>query len=163
MLIPLGCWALLLAGCLDESGNSDSPSESGRSIPDISVNCTSVMSPSCDTASDGTEIYFIWASSTCEEIATSLSDEDVGAIKASTATCAGGECDGEATAPWASMTAQTIVTLMPSSSTSAAAWLNFADNGAGDGNGPQSGDVICCAEDQTSDVELTNSDCVPVL
>lgn len=159
ILVPL---TFLLASCLDSNENTDSASETGRAPSDISVNCTTALSPSCDTANDGKEVYFLWVSVACEDLATGFENDDVGAIKLSTSTCAAGECDSAASAPWAGLDSQGAVTTMPASVTSAAAWLNFTDNGAGDGDGPQTGDLICCAEDQTSAVELTNADCVPI-
>ncbi len=144
------------------AGGSNSSFSQDRTPDDISVICTPAMSPQCDLPSDGREVYFIWASSRCEDLTQELEQEAIAAIGVESLNCQATGCNAVGSSPWVNLESPSPVTKIPATSTTAAAWLNLADNGASDEQGPQTGDVVCCAEDQNADVELTNADCVPI-
>lgn len=160
--IFLFSWSLVSCSNEKSNGGSNSSFSQERSPGDISVLCTPAMSPQCDAPSDGQEVYFIWASSTCEGLAANLEEEAIGALTVESLQCELTGCSAVGNSPWVGLKSPSPVSKIPATSTTASAWLNLADNGAGDDQGPQTGDVICCAEDQKSDVELSNADCVPI-
>ncbi len=157
-------FSLPLMSCSSEksNGGSNSSFSQERTPGDISVVCTPAMSPQCDLPSDGREVYFIWATSRCEALAQELEQEAIAAIGSESLECEATGCEAVGSSPWVNFESPSPITKIPGTATTAAAWLNLADNGASDEQGPQTGDVVCCAEDQDANVELTNADCVPI-
>ena len=150
---------LALVGCLGEDdGNSDAPSETGVAPANISVNCTTATDASCDAVSDGLPVYLVWSTQTCAE----FDGETLSAENEQVATCAGGECDAQNSGDWLDPVSGDPIALISASATTAAAWLNFTDGGAGDADGPGSGDIFCCLEGDGSDAVLDDSSCFAI-
>ncbi len=155
ILVPF----IFLAACEDDNDNT--PTEVGVSIPQISLTCSNSDATACQDANSNEDVMFVWTTAACDEI-----NEDT-VLYANTSLdqyrviCNGNDCVTETqpnTGVWFDSSGD-VTEVIPSSATTAVAWIDFGDSGVNNDNGPSGGDVVCCLEDQESDVEMPSSSC----
>ncbi len=147
---------IALTGC--EDSNSDSATESGKAIPDISASCSTTTSAECDTASDGDLFYMVWTTDTCDN----FGGETINVFNTQPASCTTGNCASANVGVWLDNDTEMVATTIPVTATTAVVWMDLVDNGVNNDDGPNSGDVLCCLEDQAGAAVLDDSNCAEI-
>ena len=146
---------LLSLGCKDSSSGGGEPFSE---IADMSVECdaTEPGAPaSCDATQEGKPVMLAWSSDSCA----SGSMANIAAYENTTLSCVAGICAAHDSVQWRSPETDEIIYNIGGSYSTAMAWLNLVDNGSTDDSGPQTGDVFCCLENQTTYGDMYSDHC----
>lgn len=148
-VLLLALVAILFLACSEEE-NKDAATETGTTIGQISATCS--IAP-CDSATSGFPIILGWSSTTCPPAST----PDVSVVQQKTAVCSGGSCTALSDDTWYDDETNAESTTKPVGHTTALAWFDIASPGTSDG--PETGDVFCCLEGQSTLANLEDASC----